>query len=813
MQPCEIYDGVHGGYGSVGFRGEVEIVRGKISSGYLAQMAVTGEKLFTLENVLLTDGVGRCIAVNELDSREDLERTNVGEPITVRGELFGELVPISSAKSRSKRYSRILLRAVVVDYHLALEWRKNEKQYVPVFHVKSSVDGYWFKLIKPAKNYDKFPPDMNYFLSLYNWPAEEEDQIWRRISNFKILHRNGHLCRILDLYDTGGEVSYVVMGRLCPPPLEDDARRYCLLKVRIYPIRYSIDFGAEVKDPNAGLWLCDGSSAWYKLAAPALEVFKAIADEDFRVADEILKLYDALTRYDEDVTQEDNKTGLIYTNLSLEEIAKKIPTNHRSRCFDIKCIRENIQFVIDNLDNIVDFNKSKNLKKSLSYSEPKVVEPVIEPVIAKGRVASAATAVKDVPATKKRKAESSSNPSEPSVKRPAPQPPLKAPNRDGNDQAKQVNNFPYDRVSNPSQRSQAIPKRPRLENDSEEPIGGGSISGQRFTSSSNNGAPYDKHSRGESLPQPQGELCHYCRELSKSMKCSNEKHVDGQYLRGTVPYNPRSASQAINYNLCPICNSLRKSSRCQVFDHRDGHEMPKVASNYSSNSNTTYSMTQLIALGRSKSTPQENLKQRSTQALGVFAPQATVQPNRNQSANAQQSSSISAAPAPAPTPAPAPLVRREVPDASMTAVTSLRNQSANAQQSSSISTAAPAPAPLVRREVSDASMTAVTSLRNQSANAQQSSSISAAAPAPAPLVRREVSDASMTAVSSLRNQSANAQQSSSISAAAPAPAPLDQPTNNPSNPQPANQNRVRWGDETDANRLVTIYVYDQEDEL
>lgn len=166
--------------------------------------------------------------------------------------------------------------------------------------------------------------------------------------------------------------SYLAIGRLNPPP---EHATICRLKVRIHPLRYSVDFGLAIGDSNAGLWLCDGMEIWYKIIPPAMAEYDSIVQKDLLLCENIIALHNALIRVDTELCDQDEHTLLCYTNLTLDEVYERTKTHTP---FDRAIIRSNRASVESNLSNAIDFKRSPRFRNSL-----KVVLPV--PVLGKSR--------------------------------------------------------------------------------------------------------------------------------------------------------------------------------------------------------------------------------------------------------------------------------------------------------------------------------------------------------------------------------------------------------------------------------------------
>jgi hypothetical protein len=191
--------------------------------------------------------------------------------------------------------------------------------------------------------------------SCYNWPSEDR-QIWRHISNYKLLDRRGDYASLIEAKKT---------NRLCLCGLLLPSRESIpSLPVQIPIEGYSIDFGRSQDDPDRGFWLLDESGAWYKLVEPLPE-YSTIAVTGLRLCEEYIKFYDAVVYGIGGRRPLTRGEILLICDNSLDEV---YDLSHHH--FDLNFAKDNIKFFCDHAK--VSFNQNCKLMKSLqrTYKTP-----------------------------------------------------------------------------------------------------------------------------------------------------------------------------------------------------------------------------------------------------------------------------------------------------------------------------------------------------------------------------------------------------------------------------------------------------------
>lgn len=247
----------------------------------------------------------------------------------------------------------------------------------PNFFVRT-VDGCWCKLLRSADH----PIDFPALLARYDWPADSKDEAWRHMTDFKVSSANS-MCSMLDVVeDAAASLKPFMITCSLISPHNNTAK----LKVRLYPNRYSVDFGLTEGDPNAGLWVCvDEGLQWYKVVPPALPEYATLAAMDLRRTSQVILLHDALVRVSDAICISLGKNGKKYCNFSLDEVWDMVHCLQAKKgkgTFSLDAIREDGQFAMNNLDLVIDFSKSKHLTKSLLTGEPTIFKNALVVAIA-----------------------------------------------------------------------------------------------------------------------------------------------------------------------------------------------------------------------------------------------------------------------------------------------------------------------------------------------------------------------------------------------------------------------------------------------
>lgn len=179
----------------------------------------------------------------------------------------------------------------------------------------------------------------------YDWPSEDT---WRHLTAFTVTS-GGSMVSMLEIIEHSSKAPFKVKGVLVAPQGSE-------IKVVWEPVRYAIDFGLTEHDEDAGLWLTDAhEEVWYKLIDPS-EEYRETAERDRQRVLLVHQVYWALMA--EGVCQEED--GLFVTELSLEEVHKA-----GAGGWEMQEVRRDAGFVMKNLEHVVDFRRSRALRKSM----------------------------------------------------------------------------------------------------------------------------------------------------------------------------------------------------------------------------------------------------------------------------------------------------------------------------------------------------------------------------------------------------------------------------------------------------------------
>ena len=109
-------------------------------------------------------------------------------------------------------------------------------------------------------------------IEIFNWPTEESWQVWRHITNFRII--NAKTNKAVNAFVDSTSKNLVLLGVLLGRPSFSTPTVSPLVRLKIE--RCSIDYGhRNIRDSNRGLWaLACGTGklqCWYKLENPRLD--------------------------------------------------------------------------------------------------------------------------------------------------------------------------------------------------------------------------------------------------------------------------------------------------------------------------------------------------------------------------------------------------------------------------------------------------------------------------------------------------------------------------------------------------------------
>jgi hypothetical protein len=250
----------------------------------------------------------------------------------------------------------------------------------PVAYGKWANNSLWFRLLvanksKPVSNDSNrsiISADcLEKLLDLYDFRADDEK--WRCFYDYIIFRCSkrktiviGSISKLIRAYDIGeNNEKYVdiLYGKLQVPP---EQKSIVQLGVILFPKQYSLDFGEAPDDPYRGLWVDSEAtpSVWWKLSGSRMSSYEEMATKDLRYMEQFLRFYDILL-YSDAVQREETSDGY--------KIKHSVKDLYRitNAGFDLQFVKENKEFVVSNLESVIDFRKSKVLAVSIESLEGK----------------------------------------------------------------------------------------------------------------------------------------------------------------------------------------------------------------------------------------------------------------------------------------------------------------------------------------------------------------------------------------------------------------------------------------------------------
>ena len=190
----------------------------------------------------------------------------------------------------------------------------------------------------------------------YHWPAEEEGQIWRHISNYRVTDSTGKLHH-LEIGHLDG--TFLLWGELLPAPSQQGNIPVIPIPVMVKVVTHSIDIGRHMGDPDRGVWLQDYCGGWYKLGAPA-PAFQRCAKPLLYKAEQFLQLSDALLF-------QNLTTAQFLPNKTRYGCALDIYAVHRGAqpAFDLQFVKAHKDFVLQHLAALFDEDAASTLLISI----------------------------------------------------------------------------------------------------------------------------------------------------------------------------------------------------------------------------------------------------------------------------------------------------------------------------------------------------------------------------------------------------------------------------------------------------------------
>jgi hypothetical protein len=242
-----------------------------------------------------------------------------------------------------------------------------------------SVNNVYYRLVWSKEcRFSSFSSLLNDY---YNWPSDDESQVWRRITDYRVLDCKGNQQTFLTRNN-----DFILQGNLLPSPSSpvsspstafspllsptklsssstssssslSTSEEIGKLRMQIYIRGYSIDFGLSLEDENRGLWIQDNHNNWFKIIPPPAHGYETFSNNAFNLSNKFLKFHEilfysknpAFVRYDDSENE-----GLYLCDYTIQDIYKESKGS-----FDIDFIWQNRQFVIDNIDNVIHPQKAK----------------------------------------------------------------------------------------------------------------------------------------------------------------------------------------------------------------------------------------------------------------------------------------------------------------------------------------------------------------------------------------------------------------------------------------------------------------------
>jgi hypothetical protein len=275
------------------------------------------------------------------------------------------------------RNESVYIRCFIQDYCFDLGYQNNSQE-VSVFTFCASQQ-IFYRLVWSATS--EFLP-FHYILNDYNWPCEEgASEVWRRITNYSLSDKEGNYQSLL----VKSPNVYTLKGDFVPPPVNGSvanigkgrkgkkAEALSLidresqsdipsLHVQVYVNGYSIDFGRTQDDNARGLWLCDIYINWIKLVPPCLSGYDAYSNSAMLFTEKFVNFHDTLRYFENEKGSFfcENDEDIFVCDFTIKEIYEKSNGN-----FDISFINTNKSFIKDNINIIINEDKSVKFYKSL----------------------------------------------------------------------------------------------------------------------------------------------------------------------------------------------------------------------------------------------------------------------------------------------------------------------------------------------------------------------------------------------------------------------------------------------------------------
>lgn len=336
------------------------------SSAYRSPKKVPcGEDFFTMTNFIILHSAmakEQHCAVHEVCCP-----TGAAAAFVLRGQLVA-----STDKGCSK--SLLNIAAYVQDYYVDIDYEKgtsktSKYKLACSYLLKPEICTTWILLAAPHSSYHDLQSPTEQITHGYKWKGETKHDVWRRIADYELLDADtGNLCRAFDVI--GGKYKSVLRGNLLPATNSKKGETKPKLRVRLYPVSNSIDFGGESDaDDNAGLWVFDASNAWYKLVLPATENYRGISDRDWRIANAIISLRSCLFKLksdgEDDVIQECScsNSDKDVLNCSLYRFWQA-----SGESFDLATVKADRHVLEEHMDAYICFHESKAFISSFSES-------------------------------------------------------------------------------------------------------------------------------------------------------------------------------------------------------------------------------------------------------------------------------------------------------------------------------------------------------------------------------------------------------------------------------------------------------------